>query len=143
MLLHFTDKYHIISVYTNLETYRKWNRMRYTSHISLNTCLIKFAAKKETCFWNNNQNEGSRSIIEAKQFLNWWSILFLIMSSWEHPLIRMESIAFMVQPFHQFLVWCLFFNYDNVPFRIAKHEKWFSSQFRTTVCVIRDSLEKV
>ena len=46
MLLHFTDKYHIISVYTNLETYKKWYRMRYTSHISLNTCLIKFAAKK-------------------------------------------------------------------------------------------------
>ena len=71
-------------------------------------------------------------MIEAKIFLNWWSILFLIMSSWEHPLIRMESIAFILQPFHQFLFWCPFSNYDNVPFRIAKHEKWFSSQFRTS-----------
>ena len=135
MLLHFTDKYHIISVYTNLETYKKWYRMRYTSHISLNTCLIIFRSKKETCFWNKNQNEGSRSMIEVKQFLNWWSMLFLIMSSWEHPLIRMESIAFMVQPFHQFPIWCLFSNYDNVPFRIAKHEICFSSLFRIGLLV--------
>ena len=135
MLLHFTDKYHIISVYTNLETYKNWYRMRYTSHISLNTCLIKFAAKKKNAFEIKTKMRDHVRWWKQEQILNWWSILFLIISSWEHPLIRMESIAFMVQPFHQFLVWCLFSNYDNVPFRIAKHEICFSSLFRIGLLV--------